>query len=80
MVRRYFGHAAFAHRFGIAFGLFLAGTGLGPLLLGMSFHRLGGYESGLLLFVGISAVAGAATFVRPKYDMQGPTPLAEPVR
>jgi nitrate/nitrite transporter NarK len=79
LVRRYFGQAAFARLFGIAFGLFVAGTGVGPLLLGMSFDRLGGYKSGLLLFVGISAIAGAATFAMPNYDMQGPTPLTEPV-
>jgi len=80
LVRRYFGEVAFARLFGIAFGLFVAGTGVGPLLLGMSFDRLGGYQSGLVLFVALSAIAGTATFAMPKYGMRKPVSSTELVR
>ncbi len=62
LVRRYFGNAAFSRLYGVAFGLFALGIGIGPLLLGISFDRLGGYNPGLLLFVALSVVALLGTF------------------
>ena len=67
LVRRYFGNAAFSRLYGVAFGLFALGTGIGPLLLGMSFDRMGGYNPGLLLFVGLSLLAALGTFAMPSY-------------
>lgn len=67
LVRRYFGNAAFSRLYGIAFGLFALALRIGPLLLGMSFDRLGGYNPGLLLFVALSLVAALATFAMPAY-------------
>ena len=67
LVRRYFGNVAFGRLYGLAFGLFVLGTGIGPLLLGMSFDRLGGYHAGLLLFVVLGLTAAAATFAMPPY-------------
>ena len=69
LVRRYFGNAAFSRLYGIAFGLFALAIGIGPLLLGMSFDRLGGYNPGLLLFVLLSFVAALTTFAMPAYNM-----------
>ena len=76
LVRRYFGNVAFSRVYGIAFGLFALGTGIGPLLLGMSFDRMGGYNPGLLLFIAFSLIAALGTFAMPVYDM--PTHLKEP--
>ncbi len=67
LVRRYFGNAAFSRLYGIGFGLFALAGGIGPLMLGISFDRTGGYTSGLLLFVGLSFVAALATFAMPPY-------------
>ena len=67
LVRRYFGGAAFGRLYGIAFGILSLGIGTGPLLLGLSFDRLGGYRPGLLLFAGFGLVAAAATFAMPGY-------------
>ncbi len=75
MVRRYFGNAAFGRLYGIAFGAFSLGVGVGPLLMGMSFDRLGSYRPGLLLFVGLSALAALATFALPGYD----APIEAPI-
>ena len=65
LVRRYFGNAAFGRLYGIAFGTFSTGVGMGPLLLGMSFDRFGSYRPGLILFVVLSLVAGVVTFALP---------------
>ncbi len=67
LIRRYFGNAAFGRLYGIAFGLFAMGIGIGPLLLGMSFDRMGGYNPGLQLFIVLSFVAALATFAMPPY-------------
>ncbi len=67
LVRRYFGEVVFSRLYGIGFGLFALAIGIGPLLLGMSFDRTGGYTPGLLLFVGLSLVAALATFAMPPY-------------
>ena len=69
LIRRYFGNEAFGRLYGLAFGIFVLGTGIGPLLLGMSFDKLGGYHAGLLLFVVLSLVSALAAFAMPKYDL-----------
>ena len=69
LVRRYFGNEAFGRLYGLAFGIFVLGTGVGPLLLGMSFDRFGSYHAGLLLFVGLALVSAVATFAMPRYEM-----------
>ena len=73
LVRRYFGNAAFGRLYGIAFGLFSAGVGVGTLLLGLSFDRFGGYRPALMLFAVLVVVAAAATFALPAY--KNPVPL-----
>ena len=67
LIRRYFGNAAFSRLYGIAFGIFALAIGIGPLLLGISFDHAGGYNPGLLLFVGLSIIAASATFALPPY-------------
>ena len=67
LVRRYFGNAAFNRLYGVAFGLFALAIGIGPVLMGLSFDHLGGYNPGLLLFVGLSVVAALGTFAMPAY-------------
>ena len=68
LVRRYFGSAAFGRLYGIAFGTFSLGVGTGPLLMGLSFDRLGTYGPGLWLFVGFSLVAAAVSLSLPNYS------------
>jgi predicted MFS family arabinose efflux permease len=72
LVRRYFGNAAFSRLYGIAFGIFALGIGLGPLLMGQSFDRTGGYNPGLFLFIAMALIAALTTFAMPRYNM--PTP------
>jgi predicted MFS family arabinose efflux permease len=68
LVRRYFGAASFGRLYGIAFSLYVIGSGTGPLLLGLSFDRFHGYKPGLLGFVGVTIAAGALTFLMPRYE------------
>ena len=68
LVRRYFDQAAFGRLYGIAFGLYILGTALGPITLGYSFDSLGGYRPGLLLFVALSLAAAGAALAMPRYS------------
>ncbi len=68
LVRRYFGNAAFSRLYGITFGLFALAAGVGPLLLSLTFDRLGSYKFGLLVFVACSVVAALATLAMPTYQ------------
>lgn len=70
LISRYFGVTAFGKLYGIAFGLFVVGVGTGPLLLGASFDRLGGYRPGLFGFVIVTIVVAAVAVALPAYDAQ----------
>ena len=67
LVRRYFGAAAFGRLYGLAFGLFILGSGTGPILLGLSFDH-GGYRVGLMAFSALSIAASLITFAMPTYS------------
>jgi len=67
LVRRYFDQAAFGRLYGIAFGLYILGTALGPITLGYSFDHLGGYRPGLLLFAFLGLASAAAALAMPRY-------------
>lgn len=71
LVRRYFDQAAFGRLYGIAFGLYILGTALGPITLGYSFDHLGGYRPGLLLFAVLGLGAAAAALAMPRYAAPG---------
>ena len=63
LIRRHFAAPLFGRLYGIAFGIYLAGGGFGPLLLGLGFDHLGGYRPILLLFTVLAAIA-AVTALR----------------
>ena len=64
-VRRYFGNAVFGRLYGVAFGVFMFGSGIGPLLLSKAADRFGNYQAGELLFAGLSAAVALLTFFLP---------------
>ena len=67
-VRRYFGEAVFGQLYGLVFfGIFLLGSGTGPVLASASFDRFGSYQPGALLFAAASVVIVALTFALPAY-------------
>ena len=67
LVRRYFDQAAFGRLYGVAFGLYILGTAIGPVSLGASFDHLGGYRSGLLMFAMLGMIAAVAALFMPRY-------------
>jgi MFS family permease len=68
LVRRYFGRASFGRLYGLAFGLFIFGSGTGPLILGQMFDHLHSYRPGLLCFTILAFVAAATALALPRYD------------
>ncbi len=66
LVRRYYGAAAFGRLYAFAFAAFVLGPG--AILIGKSFDHFHSYRPGLLLFCGISLVAGLLALALPRYD------------
>ena len=58
MVSRYFGLRAYGEIYGCMFAIFTVGTGLGPVLMGLSFDETRSYKVALAVFgVALSAPA-----------------------
>jgi MFS family permease len=53
LVSRYFGLKAFGEIYGYLFGIFVVGTGIGPLIMGLSFDIFGEYRPMLIVFSGL---------------------------
>ena len=68
LVRRYFGRASFGRLYGLAFGLFILGSGTGPLILGKMFDHFHSYRPGLLCFTVVALLAAATALVLPRYN------------
>lgn len=67
--RRYFGARSIGKIYGVLTMLYAFGAVLGPLALGLSFDRFGGYAVTLLVFAGMCVVAALAVLAmgRPRY-------------
>ena len=73
LIRRYFDQAAFGRLYGIAFGLFIIGSGTGPVVLSASYDRLGGYKPGLMLFTLLTVIGCALALALPRYEVRKPS-------
>ena len=63
MVSRYFGLRAYGEIYGCMFAIFTVGTGLGPVLMGLSFDATGSYTVTLTLF-GVALVCASVLVAR----------------
>lgn len=63
MVSRYFGLRAYGEIYGCLFAIFTVGTGLGPVLMGLSFDATGSYVVTLTLF-GVALVCASVIVAR----------------
>jgi len=70
-VRRYFGKDVFGRMYGLTFGLFIVGSGTGPVLMSASFDRFGTYATGASLFAAASVGVALLTFAMPAYAAPG---------
>jgi len=79
MTSRYFGLKAFGEIYGYFFGIFLVGTGVGPLMLGFSFDNLGGYGPMLVVFAGLLGLSCLLMLRLGEYpDLEKTESAAEP--
>jgi nitrate/nitrite transporter NarK len=56
-ISRYLGLKSFGKIYGQIFGVFQLGCGLGPLVMGISYDRTGGYTTALWLLCGMTIIA-----------------------
>ena len=68
-VRRYFPLQAFGKVYGLVFGLFIVGSGTGPLVLGQLFDRHHSYKSGLFAYAMLAVVAAILASLMPRYHV-----------
>lgn len=59
LVSRYFPEHLFSRLYGTALGVFMASSGVGPLLLGTSFAKTGDYRQGLVIMSAVALIASA---------------------
>ena len=64
-VRRYFGNVVFGRLYGLAFGIFIIGSGTGPVLASASFDQFGSYRPGALLFAAASVAVALLALAMP---------------
>jgi len=65
-VRSAFGTRAYGRIYGLLFGAFNAGVLIGPILMGLSFDRLGSYRP-MLTALGVCAIVAAICFPRTSF-------------
>jgi MFS family permease len=67
MVKRYFGNVAYGRLYGVIFGVFYLGSGLGIAALSTSRQHFGNYDAGLYIAAGVLTVCAALVFLLPRY-------------
>ncbi len=72
LTRRYFPQELFGRLFGLLFLAFTVGGGTGPILMGLSFDRLGGYSPALMLFAVLGIITMFLALGVPKYRVPQP--------
>ena len=71
VVRRYVGQDVVGRLYGVTYGLFIVGSGTGPVLMSTSFDRFGTYATGALVFAAASVGVALLTFAMPAYAAPG---------
>jgi MFS family permease len=67
MIKRYFGNVAYGRLYGVIFGVFYLGSGLGIAGLSASRQNFGNYDTGLYIAAGILVAASLIAFLLPRY-------------
>lgn len=67
LIKRYFGNVAYGRLYGVIFGVFYLGSGLGIAALSASRETFGDYDTGLYMAAGVLAAASLIAFLLPRY-------------
>jgi MFS family permease len=67
LIKRYFGNVAYGRLYGVIFGLFYLGSGLGIAGLAWSRQAFGSYDTGLYIAAGILASCALLVSFLPRY-------------
>lgn len=67
LIKRYFGNVAYGRLYGVIFGVFYLGSGLGIAGLSASRETFGNYDTGLYMAAGVLAAASLIAFLLPRY-------------
>jgi MFS family permease len=67
MIKRYFGNVAYGRLYGVIFGVFYLGSGLGIAGLSTSRQMFGNYDAGLYIAAGVLTFCAALVFLLPRY-------------
>jgi MFS family permease len=67
LLTRYFGLRAFSTLYGLTWAFYAAAGATGPVILGRAFDSTGSYASLLISLAVVSAIAGTANLMLPKY-------------
>jgi MFS family permease len=67
MVKRYFGNVAYGRLYGVIFGVFYLGSGLGIAGLSTSRQIFGNYDAGLYIAAGVLTFCAGLVFLLPRY-------------
>jgi MFS family permease len=76
LLTRYFGLRAFSTLYGLTWTFYAAAGATGPVILGRAFDSTGSYVSLLISLAVVSAIAGTANLLLPKYPDTLETGLA----
>jgi MFS family permease len=79
LIRRYYGNLAYGKAYGVIFGVFYLGSGLGITGLAYSFQRTGNYRLGLYIAAGVLVTSFVLLFFLPRYRFTaGAQPQTQP--
>jgi hypothetical protein len=67
VIKRYFGNVAYGRLYGVIFGVFYLGSGLGIAGLSMSRQIFGNYDAGLYIAAGVLTSCAVLVSFLPQY-------------
>jgi MFS family permease len=73
LIKRYFGNVSYGRVYGVIFGVFYLGSGLGIYGLSLSRQTFGNYDTGLFIAAGVLATCAVLVSFLPQYRFRAGT-------
>jgi MFS family permease len=67
LIKRYFGNVSYGRVYGVIFGVFYLGSGLGIYMLSQSRQTFGDYDTGLFIAAGVLVASAVLVWFLPRY-------------